>query len=431
MSRRLGRAVGALALLVVLVTGCVADRSGNPHYDPDCSSETCDGTCYRGFCLTGGMDGGADECPPEAVCYDGPAGTEGVGVCRAGCLVEVPGRDEPVCFEQATPGDELCNQVDDDCDESVDEGFDLSTDAQCGACGVSCDASETCCAAQGGGFECANFASDPDHCGDCETRCPTGRSCCGDDGCVDTETDPMNCGGCGEECPPGWLCCDGGCADPRSSRDHCDGCGNPCTGSDVCCPSESDGVVGCRAESGCVMCAEACDGPDERCCAGTCVDDIRADPRNCGGCGIACGTDERCCAGSCVPLDEACASCGDACGATERCCDDACVPDESEMHCGGCGIACDPGETCCAGECTDVSDDDANCGACGEVCAGEHCSNSHCCALGESWCDGGCVDTAGDSTHCGRCGNTCTGAETCNRGALGGQPWDCRDLGIL
>ncbi|MFO0686574.1 MAG: hypothetical protein U0234_31225 [Sandaracinus sp.] len=68
----------------------------------------------------------------------------------------------------------------------------LGSDAtHCGACDVSCTASEVCSA------------------GTCVTRCDPGLTACGRD-CVDTTTSPMNCGGCGIVCPTG-ICVDSEC----------------------------------------------------------------------------------------------------------------------------------------------------------------------------------------------------------------------------
>ncbi|MFK7985744.1 MAG: hypothetical protein AB8I08_06900 [Sandaracinaceae bacterium] len=95
------------------------------------------------------------------------------------------------------PGDEVCNGSDDDCDESVDEDFDLTSDpSNCGMCGRSC-----------GDAPCVG--------GLCQIECTSGTASCDDDpsDCeVDTNSDAANCGGCGEACEaPRDMCCDGRC----------------------------------------------------------------------------------------------------------------------------------------------------------------------------------------------------------------------------
>ncbi len=81
-------------------------------------------------------------------CYSGPAGTEGVGACRAGintCNAE--GRWQLWCDDEVVPDSENCdNGVDDDCDGTVDDS-DLDGDGF-GQC------SNDCCDIDGGG--CTN-----------------------------------------------------------------------------------------------------------------------------------------------------------------------------------------------------------------------------------------------------------------------------------
>ena len=66
---------------------------------------------------TGGQGGG---CEPGATvaCYDGPEGTEGVGICAGGTTTcGEDGMAQGVCEGQVTPGAETCvNPADEDCD---------------------------------------------------------------------------------------------------------------------------------------------------------------------------------------------------------------------------------------------------------------------------------------------------------------------------
>jgi hypothetical protein len=62
-------------------------------------------------------------CVPGATiaCYSGPAGTEGVGVCKAGTHVCGANGQWGACSGEVTPGPEVCNGVDDNCNGAVDE----------------------------------------------------------------------------------------------------------------------------------------------------------------------------------------------------------------------------------------------------------------------------------------------------------------------
>lgn len=85
---------------------------------------------------------------------------------------------------------------------------------------------------------------------------------------------------------------------------------------------------------------------------------------------------------------------------------------------------CQPGQAECDGVCVDTCCDNANCGACGNVCPGGltcfegvcDCPSGRCCAEGETLCGETCVTTCCDNNNCGSCGNVCTGGLTCFEG---------------
>ncbi|MBU1412492.1 SUMF1/EgtB/PvdO family nonheme iron enzyme, partial [Myxococcota bacterium] len=83
-------------------------------------------------------DEGVSGTPLEQSCYSGPGGTEGVGVCHAGTQKCFSGVWN-ACQGQVLPQTELCDTVDNDCDGTPDDGYNLNTDIlNCGMCGNSC-----------------------------------------------------------------------------------------------------------------------------------------------------------------------------------------------------------------------------------------------------------------------------------------------------
>ena len=69
--------------------------------------------------------------------------------------------------------------MDEDCDGKTDEGFDLNFDEKnCGACGVTCGTSLTCC-----NRACVNTKTSNSNCGACAKSC-TGLNGCNNGGCA-------------------------------------------------------------------------------------------------------------------------------------------------------------------------------------------------------------------------------------------------------
>ncbi len=94
------------------------------------SPETCNG-------LDDDCDGAADEGVTRS-CYGGPAGTEGVGLCRAGTET-CAGGTFGACVGAVLPAAEVCDGADQDCDGAVDEasgGGPLTQSCYTGAAGT-------------------------------------------------------------------------------------------------------------------------------------------------------------------------------------------------------------------------------------------------------------------------------------------------------
>jgi hypothetical protein len=89
---------------------------------------------------------------------------------------------------------------------------------------------------------------------------------------------------------------------------------------------------------------------------------------------------------------------------------------------------CPTGTTKCgtgtSAVCANLTDNNANCGACNNACTGGTvCQNSACiCPAGTGLCGGACVPL-NTASNCGACGVTCSGSTpSCNAAADGGAP---------
>lgn len=394
-----------------------------------------DRSCRTGFVCDAitTNDGSVSQlCVPElgvcSACFD--PDRDGYGIGRE-CLGEDCDPTDPLVYPGAP---ELCDGLDNNCNGTVDEGFDLSTDPRnCGDCGIVCRGLRGSPACVAGA--CVMGACDP--------------------GFYDLDENPEN--GCEYACTPnaatgGVEICNGrdddcdGLVDEDfdldTDGDHCGRCGNACaiTGATALCVDGACEVGECL--DGFADCNDfAADG---------CESQLASDPLNCGACGDACtlANAEPVCAGGACTIGVCRAGYADCNGVAS----DGCEVDTrfNLENCGGCGIVCEASNgtaACIDGACTTVGCDadfldcnsnpddgcetrvvnnDENCGACGVDCrtiggATGACSGRACiivgCPTGTGNCDNlaanGCETPLNTTNNCGGCGVRCPTGGLC------------------
>lgn len=364
-----------------------------------CSDE---GACPVGFSCVDALtvDGGAvKQCVPDSgICSCSETAVK-LGLV-AGCHVE---NEWGLCAgvrscdseglspcSAATPSEEVCNGVDDDCDGEIDEGADD------GASGI-CD----------DGDECTEDSCDPE--AGCLNEPLTGTSCDDEDVCTLADhCDAGECVGAPIDCDDGDLCttdsCDptGGCVFYTNTL-PCDD-GDPCTVNDECSQGDCVGFgvpCECQEDLDCVLLE------DGDICNGTLFCDISQFPQQCAvdeSTVIFCpepeGLGAECLAPACHPLSGECslvpandgAACndGNACTAGETCMDGACLEGDA--------VNCTDENPCT----TDSCDPDSGCFFHANTLP---CNDGNTCTTGDTCAEGDCAGT--DLLGCDD-GNVCT-----------------------
>ncbi|MFH2007115.1 MAG: putative metal-binding motif-containing protein, partial [bacterium] len=304
------------------VTGDCNDN--NPQVHP-AMSETCD-TAFDDNC-----DGVTNELNAlNCVSFFWDEDTDGYGTSLAQCrcgpydlyTASLSGdcQDQNVAVNPGAP--EICDNIDNNCVNGVDEGFDKQSDINhCGACGNTCTNGH-------GTTVCVS--------GVCTPTCAAGWGDCNgdpDDGC---ETDLSSVGTCGScnfdfDCPPDFYC-DGTdtCAAEKPDGDSCsrdEECTSDHCVDGYCCDTACDGTCeACDIASSEGTCTPHTNGldPDNECSdtgQDTCGQNGSCDGN--GGCALwASGTVcvQQTCTGNTLYLNDTCdgaGSCND--GGTQDC----------------------------------------------------------------------------------------------------------------
>lgn len=189
----------------------------------------------------GEFDEGMGCAAPEFKCYTGPAPTRQRGACRDGtqaCTDAGLG----ACMNDITPKAETCANMgsDDDCNGVLDDVMGVGT-----ACGTASDPNQ--CEAKAtyqcdkGALVCVNAMMSGEVCDNLDNNCnnvvddcgsKATDTCCSMAGqpatCVDTNINNLHCGGCGKACPEGESCCGGMCKNLLTDKNHCGACNDPC-----------------------------------------------------------------------------------------------------------------------------------------------------------------------------------------------------------
>jgi len=249
--------------------------------NPDCDDmnnrrfpgnpETCDGIDNDCDAFTDERDAAGN--PLRQACYRGPAGTNGVGTCRGGNVDCAMGNFNGACVGEVVPRAEMCDSLDDDCDRSVDEDFDVDRDmfTSCMSPTPDCDDNNN-----------RRFPGNPEVCDGLDNDCdlltdernaqgqPLTRAC---------YSGPMGTNGVGT-CRSGNVSCmmgtfNGTCVGETIPRvEMCDRADDDCdTRTDEDFDVDMDGVTSCAATPDCndmnAMVrpggTEVCDGLDNDC----------------------------------------------------------------------------------------------------------------------------------------------------------------------
>lgn len=287
-----------------------------------------------------GIDNDCDGSIDEGFEGEGEPCSTGVpGVCEAGVLRCVAATLTCVSLEQTSS--EICNGRDDDCDGQTDEDFDrLSDPANCGTSCVRCDAGSTCC-----NGTCRNIVSDDANCGACGVACAAGKTCCQGQ-CFDFDVDNRHCGACGVACTGGNVCRTGQCVPSKELACH-DG-DDDLDGKADCADSDCEEGAICSAPGAAHVATcqgGVCVADSEWSCSNGLDDDqngsIDCKDKACGDGAVCNANAGTCCGGNCVNEDKCDNGKDDDCDGLVDCEDPDCAGQGPAELCNGRDDNCD------------------------------------------------------------------------------------------
>jgi hypothetical protein len=389
-------------------------------------------------------------------CYTGPTGTQDVGICRGGtqqCTAVAGSGVEAYgpCIGQVLPGTETCNGLDDNCNTIIDDVAGVG--ASCcpgGKCGHGiCKAGTQQCS--GGSVQCIGaIAPGTEVCNGVDDDCndkvddvaTVGNSCCPG-------------GSCGTgACTSGSIICQGTQLVCNNSvgptTESCDGVDNNCNGTiddvagkgQTCCPAGiSCGVGICKSGSlqcpttGAALVCTGFTGPGSEVCNGS-DDDCNGLTDDVPGAGTTCCTSGKCGVGICLAGSKKCVganlSCvGETLPGTEVCngIDDDCNGTKDDVP--GLGGSCcrflDPqGKPLCGTGICATGSLVCQAGSTAPVCTGGTGPTAEVCNGIDDNCDG-----IVDNLPGGTVGAACCPSGKCGVGICAGGQLACGSNGLL